>query len=318
MLENLKNNDTINRKIQFVEKIMIKNVKSRHKNVQDMLTEMIHSGGKRLRPLFLLLSAEFGQNKTESLYEAAAGMEMIHMATLIHDDIIDEASLRRGTVTAQSRFGKDYAVFMGDFLMNRSYLMLNGKVLAPEVRQIQHIMECLFYGEMLQYNGRFDRKKTVSQYIRIAANKTASLFALSFFLGAKISECEESICKALKRTGYYFGISFQILDDLLDFSSRESDLGKNIQKDIHMGFYTLPMIFAAKQNPEIWGLIQDSRFDELQQCIRAAGGFRKAAELGEQYLEKANSELAELPDIEAKKIILHALQDMKNALQEFS
>lgn len=312
MLEGLKNNSRFNSDMKHVEGIMLNNVKSRHDNVEEVLSGMIRKGGKKLRPLFLLLCSGFGTTHSEEIYEAAASIEMIHMATLIHDDIIDEATLRRGQVTAQSKYGKDYAVFMGDFLMNRSFMLLNGK---PFTKDILRSTEKVFYGEMLQYNNRYIKNTSVTKNLRIVANKTASLFALSFYLGAKISSCDASLCNKLRKIGHYFGLSFQMLDDILDFTSNERNLGKDVQNDIGMGFYTLPVIYTAREDDTIWSLIEEERFEEMALSIKRSRGLEKTVELAKKYIEKANKEVLDLPDIEEKQIIADLIFYISDSLK---
>ncbi len=313
MLESLKNNEKLILYLQRVEEIMVRQVESRHDNVQDMLTKMIKSGGKMLRPAFLLLSAEFGSCDSEQKYELAAGIEMLHVATLIHDDIIDEADVRRGLETAQQKYGKDYAVFMGDFLLNRSFALISKGSYMPDVLKT---MEKIFYGEMLQYNNRYCRETSIARYIKIAANKTASLFALSFYLGGRVSGADEPTCLILKRMGTYFGIAFQIIDDILDFSCDQETAQKSVRNDIKMGFYTLPIIYTSKANSEkIWEVIESSDFNQLAEYVEESGGIRKTTELASRYIGKAEAEMMQLPDIEAKDTILEVLHSLKRFLE---
>jgi heptaprenyl diphosphate synthase len=312
MLERLKNNSKYASDMKQVEQIMLYSVRSRHENVEEVLSGMIRKGGKKLRPLFLLLASGFGTVQSEEILEAAAAIEMIHMATLIHDDIIDEATLRRGQITAQSKFGKDYAVFMGDFLMNRSVGLLKGK---DFVSDILRGTEKVFYGEMLQYSNRYVKNTSVTTYIRVAANKTASLFALSFYLGAKLSQCNWELCRRLRKIGYYFGLSFQIMDDVLDFTADENSIGKDVQNDINMGFYTLPIIYTARNHDIIWELIEEERFEEMSLFIKESKGLEKTVDLAKRYIDKANKEISELPDIQEKQVIAGLLSHLQKGLQ---
>lgn len=312
MLENLRKNKDLAIQLQRVEEIMIKHVGSRHLNVQHMLTNMIKSGGKMLRPAFFLLSSQYGNEEAEQRYEIAAAIEMIHMATLIHDDIIDEADLRRGLETPQFKYGKDYAVFMGDFLLNRGIQLAGSGACLQEVLRT---MEKIFYGEMLQYNNRFCRNAGVARYIRIAANKTASLFSLSCFLGGRSAGCEPNVSCSLKKAGLYFGIAFQIVDDILDFLSDQDKIGKNVQNDLKMGFYTLPVIYASKENDgQLWRVMDTCDSNQLIRYIEEAGGIRKASELALKYIRKAETIFDRLPHTEAKETILDILGEMKHLL----
>lgn len=312
MLDSLKKNETLTLRMRRVEEIMYNQVKSRHNNVQETLTAMIRSGGKRLRPAFLLLGSDFGIGQNDEIYETAAAIEMLHMATLIHDDIIDEALVRRGIATAQSRFGKDYAVFMGDFLLNRSFNLISK---GSHSQEALRVMDQIFYGEMLQYNNRYSRKASIPRYIRIASNKTASLFAVSFYLGAKSASCDAYLCRTLKRIGYYFGITFQIIDDILDFTASEGSAGKSVQNDIKMGFYTLPVIYTALTDQgRIWELIDSADYNQLSQHIGKMRGIDKTVDLAESYLKKADRLLKKLPENDAKRAISDILNGLEHTL----
>lgn len=312
MLEKLKSNSGLVSDIKHIENIMLNCVKNRHANVEQLLSDMILKGGKRLRPLFLILCSRFGRSKPDELYDVAAAIEMIHMATLIHDDIIDEAKVRRGQITAQSKLGKDYAVFLGDFLMNRSFMLLNGSSYTGDILQST---EKVFYGEMLQFNNRYKKNTSVAKYLRVAANKTASLFELSCYLGSKISKCDEEVSRRLRRIGYYFGLTFQITDDVLDFTSDEEDLGKDVQNDLKMGFYTLPVIYTARKDLGIWNLIEEENFKEVLIRIKEFKGLNKTIGLAERYIEKAACEVESLPDIPEKEIICGLILHMSNILK---
>ncbi|NLY71307.1 MAG: polyprenyl synthetase family protein [Clostridiales bacterium] len=316
MLEKVKNNSALVADMMHIENIMLDCVKNRHENVEQLLSNMILKGGKRLRPLFVILCSRFGISRPEEIYKVAAAIEMIHMATLIHDDIIDEAKVRRGQITAQSKLGKDHAVFLGDFLMNRSFMLLNGSSHTGDILQST---EKVFYGEMLQYNNRYKKNTSVTKYLRVAANKTASLFELSCHLGSKISNCDEDVSRRLRRIGYYFGLSFQITDDVLDFTSDEENLGKDVQNDLKMGFYTLPVIYTARKDLGVWDLIEEERYKEVLVRIKDLGGLNKTISLAQRYIEKAICELEPLPDIPEKEIIcgliLHINKVLSNARQ---
>ncbi|MDF2654268.1 MAG: Polyprenyl synthetase [Bacillota bacterium] len=312
MLNRIKKNDALALRLRRVEEIMYNQIKSRHNNVQNTISAMIGSGGKRLRPAFVLLGSDFGSIHADELYEAAAGIEMLHMATLIHDDIIDEAFIRRGMATAQSRFGKDYAVFMGDFLLNRSFRLISKGCHSQDALEV---MEKIFYGEMLQYNNRYSRRASIPRYLRIASNKTASLFAVSLYLGAKISGCDDSLCNMLRKIGFYYGITFQIIDDILDFTASEGSVGKSVQNDMKMGFYTLPVIYTAQSDGgKTWKLIDAGEFDQLSCQIEAMGGIVKTAALASIYLEKAHRLISKLPDNDAKVELSGLFQSLNHTL----
>ncbi|MBS4534878.1 polyprenyl synthetase family protein [Clostridium sp. D2Q-14] len=299
----------IQKELEDVQRIMKKNVKSNEKYLEKPLLDLINSDGKMLRPAFLLIASKFGEydkNKSENL---AAVIEMLHMATLIHDDIIDESKLRRGQTTIQFKYGKDYAVYMGDYLFSKCFLMLSDDYSMENMKKISKVIAQICMGEIRQYYFRFRQDVSVKRYLKIIAGKTAALFVMSFYIGASEAKCDERIIKTLGRIGYNIGMAFQIIDDILDYTAEEETLGKSIKNDLKQGFFTLPIIYTLlekdKNLEELMAEkeISDDDVIEIINIIKFSNGLKRAKKLALRYTERAFTLINELPDCESKKII---------------
>lgn len=220
--------------------------------VGEVLDDAMGTTGKMIRPRLLLLMSTYGpdwKEKKDRLCMLAAMVELTHLASLIHDDIVDEAPFRRGEMSVQHKYGKDAAVYAGDFLMARiNYFQavydLNeaGKVLSQTVAQM-----CA--GEIGQARNRYNEDVTKGQYLRNIQGKTTALFKASCRIGAMEGGCSEECIQRLEKFGEYLGILFQFRDDLLDFTSDETSVGKETHKDFRDGIYTMPVLLTL-QDPE--------------------------------------------------------------------
>lgn len=278
----------------------------------DYLTK---TGGKMLRPAFFLIGSRFGPEpdpeKKQGLLTLAAAIENLHLATLIHDDVVDDSPLRRGKPTIQARYGKEYAVYMGDYLLCQCFLMLAGHaydrdtltVLARGVSQV-----CL--GEIRQYQNRNNRTLDIREYRKIIAGKTAALFAVSLFLGAREGGAEEQVSKTLARLGYCAGMAFQITDDLLDYQGDAAVFGKETLADIRQGCYTLPLILGLKgsKGAEIRKLLEVEDLGpreaaELGALLRTSDALKATEAAAAEYTRKAMNYLNRLPDCPARALL---------------
>lgn len=307
---------TIQRDLQYVVGIMKKEVKCHEKSIESSLLELIESGGKLLRPAFLLLSGGFGEYNPKKLYPLAAVMEMLHMATLIHDDILDDSSHRRGKETIQSKYGKNYAVFMGDFLFSRCFLTLSDSPSIDNMKLLSKAISKICIGEIEQFSSKYVLDLSVKKYLKRIAAKTALLFYMSFYIGAKESNCSESLSKNLAKIGYYMGMAFQIIDDLLDYTGNETTVGKPLGNDLKEGIYTIPLIYAAetKDRRLLEILHKDSYSNrDIQTIIKITeelGGVEKARLLAQRYTKKAFREIALLPEHPNKKILTDVIDKL--------
>lgn len=283
----------------------------REKFFEEALGQMVGHGGKMIRPAFLLLAGQFGDPDKEKLHSLAAAIEMLHMATLVHDDIIDDSKLRRGRTTIQHEYGKEYAVYAGDFLLAKALSVLSAhEYRADNAKQVSRAMSKICMGEVRQYRLRYVLKGDIMNYLRVVSDKTATLIALSFYAGASESGCSDALTKKLGRIGYNIGMAFQIIDDLLDYQGDTDALGKGVLKDIQKGYYTLPLIFAMRADDEgkiAQKLNQDPLTDdgvkEIVGLVKAHKGIEQARTMADRYTNKAFDLIEDLPEGDSKAII---------------
>lgn len=301
----------IMKELDDVNEILKKNIKSREKYLEESIYPMIDAGGKMLRPAFLLLSGKFGEYDSKKMHNLAAVIEMLHIATLIHDDIIDDSKLRRGVATIQSKYGKEYAVYIGDFLFCQCIAMMSEYDYTLEnLKEISKVISRICMSEISQYHLRFDSNMNLRKYIRIISGKTAALFAICFYAGAREANCNEKMQKLLGKIGYNMGMAFQIIDDLLDYKGNTEVLGKNALKDLKRGYYTLPLIYALENDKEneILKLLDNPSFNTedvraIIELVKKYEGIEKARRVADRYTKKAIQQINELPDCESKEIL---------------
>ena len=306
--------------LQDIKRIIKENVKSSEKEFNEAIFPLVNTEGKMLRPAFLLLAAKFGEYNLEKIHNLAASIEMMHMATLVHDDIVDEAKLRRGVETLQHKYSKEYAVYIGDFLFCQCFMMLSKYDYSTEnLRDISKAISKICMGEIIQHNIRYAKNTNLKKYIKVISGKTAALFAVSFYTGAKESNCNEKISKLLGRVGYYIGMSFQIIDDLLDYGGDTIELGKSAQSDLIKGDYTLPLIYAMAEDKEnkISTILDNSSLNsdnvrEITKLVNEYKGIDKAQNLADKYTKKAFDYIEKLPNCESKEIIKDITQKLLN------
>lgn len=228
--------------IEKVEQFLKDDIKTSVPLINEVILYLLSSGGKRLRPVFLALSARMCGYKGENIPAMSAVIEYIHTATLLHDDIIDGAKYRRKRPTANSLYGNDVAVLCGDFLYSRSYITLT----EYGAKQVQMILSSaaltMSEGEVIQLLKTGDINLTFDDYIQIITRKTAVLFSAACEIGGRLAEVSEEKIKALKDFGYYLGLGFQMTDDILDYMGNPEITGKKNGTDLFEGKLTLPVI----------------------------------------------------------------------------
>lgn len=286
-------------------KLMSEQITIPNPEVQETILDLFHAGGKLLRPAYLLLFSEFGKktDKKKSIALAAA-MEILHTATLIHDDIIDEADTRRGVPTLQTKFDTDVAVYAGDYLFIVCF-----KILIQFQNSLKSIelnttsMEKVLLGELGQMDERYNMAITIDDYLENISGKTAELFALSCFLGAYENGANSLLAKKCRNIGKEIGMAFQIVDDILDYTQDEITIGKPVLEDVKQGVYSLPLICAMSSHKDVFEPLlakKDNISTEdavyIYQLVHDYGGVKKAYDLAEEYTNKALSGIASLPE----------------------
>lgn len=236
--------------IEKVEQFLKDDIKTSVPLINEVILYLLSSGGKRLRPVFLALSARMCGYTGENIPAMSAVIEYIHTATLLHDDIIDGAKYRRKRPTANSLYGNDVAVLCGDFLYSRSYITLT----EYGAKQVQMILSSaaltMSEGEVIQLLKTGDINLTFDDYIQIITRKTAVLFSAACEIGGRLAEVSEEKIKALKDFGYYLGLSFQMTDDILDYMGNPEITGKKNGTDLFEGKLTLPVIKTLEKADE--------------------------------------------------------------------
>src|SRR4051794_12573548 len=229
--------------LRAVEELMRASVKSEYAFVTEAARHLVDAGGKRFRPLLVLLAAQFGDPAAPGVVPAAVVVELTHLATLYHDDVMDEAAVRRGAPSANSRWTNAVAILTGDFLFARASDVLAD--LGPEAVRIQaRTFDRLVQGQIRETVGAEPGADPVEHHLRVIADKTGSLIATSCRFGAMLSGTDERTTEVLARFGERIGVAFQLSDDILDIASDSVESGKTPGTDLREGVSTLPMLHA--------------------------------------------------------------------------
>lgn len=269
---------------------------------------IVNSGGKRLRPALVVLSAHAFAYQGTRHHDLAAVVEFIHTATLLHDDVVDESGLRRGRPTANALFGNAASVLVGDFLYSRAFQMM---VEVGEMRVMQTLADAtnvIAEGEVLQLLNCNDADVEADNYMRVIHYKTAKLFEAAMRLGAILGKASSADEAAAATYGMHLGTAFQLIDDVLDYSANEQETGKHLGDDLAEGKPTLPLIYAmqhgtAEQAAVVRAAIEQgdvSKFAEVLQIIHATGALDFTRQQAMREVELACAAIAGMPDSKYK------------------
>ncbi|MCM3163106.1 heptaprenyl diphosphate synthase component II [Metabacillus litoralis] len=299
----------LNNDLTIIEKELEKTAVSEYPLLRQANLELLQAGGKRIRPVFVLLSAMFGNYDIERAKHVAVALETIHMASLVHDDVIDDAELRRGKPTVKSRYDNRIAMYTGDYLLARSLEVMTNieDPLAHKILSQAIVDVCL--GEIEQIKDKYQFDQTLRTYLRRIKRKTALLIAVSCQLGAVSTGASEDVHRKLYWFGYYVGMSFQITDDILDFTSTAEELGKPVGSDLLQGNITLPVLFALEDptmKREIEKISMKTTPVDMQPILEKilnSEVIEKSAQVSEKYLQKAFRILEELPKNRARSTL---------------
>lgn len=276
---------------------------------------IISGGGKRLRPMLALLAAKALDYQGENHITAAAFIEFIHTATLLHDDVVDESDLRRGKATANALFGNAASVLVGDYIYTRSFQMMTELDSLPILKLMSQATNVIAEGEVLQLMNCNDPDTTEASYMQVIYSKTARLFEAATQIGALLAEAPAEIETALQLYGRHLGTAFQLIDDVMDYCSKDQEMGKKAGDDLAEGKPTLPLLHAmatgsTAQKSMIREAISQAngleKFDAILDCINQLGSLDYTRLRAEQEAEKAISALHPLPDSQYKQA-LHSL-----------
>jgi geranylgeranyl pyrophosphate synthase len=283
--------------------------------VSELVADIVRAGGKRLRPIILLLAGRAFDANLDRLVTAAAGVELLHIASLIHDDSIDRSALRRGKPTLNSKLNSGAVILVGDYLFARSAMLAAATNMNRVVSIFASTLGDICDGQLREMFDAHRLDQTQADYERRIFGKTASLFAGSAEMGATIGEADEAATAALRHFGENFGIAFQIMDDVLDLRESTSDLGKPSGNDLRQGTVTLPVMrFAAKLPPDSSDaqLLQhivsgdqddDADIDRLVDKIRLSGAIEESVAEAERFVQIAKASLVHIPDGDARTLL---------------
>ncbi len=280
------------------------------KNMPDSLADisehLLLSDGKYLRAGLVIASAMCGDYKPETARPLAAAVEILHLGTLIHDDIIDNADLRRGVESVPNRFGASTAVYTGDYLFTMVFSILS-RHNRDRMEEVSDTVQKILLGEIRQNKHRYSYSASLLDYMRVVSGKTAALFAASMYAGAKDSGLPEDTARNLGRAGGYAGVMFQIVDDCLDLSPARQEADKPCLKDLQEGVSTLPVLYALAKNPSLRPLMQAAKTSEevrrLAKAVVDEGGLAQALRAADKYYNKALAALSKVPDCEGRRSI---------------
>jgi octaprenyl-diphosphate synthase len=302
--------------LRRVDQVIVERLASDVVLVNQISQYIIGAGGKRLRPLSVLLAARACGYDGDQHVEAAAIIEFIHTATLLHDDVVDGSQMRRGRDTANHVFGNQASVLVGDYLYSRSFQMMVG---LDDLR-IQGVMadatNTIAMGEVLQLMNAHDPDTTEERYFEVIYRKTAKLFEAGAQMAAILADAGPAVEQAMVAYGRHLGTAFQLVDDALDYRADREALGKNLGDDLAEGKPTLPLIYALgqaapEQAARLRAAIEDGGLDDLDaitQTIESSGGLEYTARLAQRETDLAIEALADLPD-SAYKQALRALAE---------
>ena len=277
---------------------------------------LISSGGKRLRPVLTLLSAQMCDYKGQNHIPLAACVEFIHTATLLHDDVVDDSSLRRGIESANAVWGNQASVLVGDFLFSRSFQIMVecGSLRVLEI--LSSTSAIIAEGEVQQLANTNNLDITEDDCLSVITAKTAQLFAAACEIGAVVAEQPERTSQSLANFGLNFGMGFQLIDDLIDYSASDKTIGKAVGDDFREGKVTLPVLMAyqkgKQQDRDFWirtikdGDLQDGDLELATALMQQSGTFEEVRNRARGYISAACDELACFPESENKQALIDA------------
>lgn len=282
--------------------------------INQVIEYILKCGGKRIRPLLVLLSANAFQHEKNQHIDLAAAIELIHTATLLHDDVVDHSSMRRGKDTANSLWGNEASVLVGDFLYSRAFQLIVKLQHIPILNIFSNATNIIAEGEVLQLLNCHNPHTTEAAYFEVIERKTAKLFEVATQTGAALSTNSEKHLTAMQYYGSHLGVAYQLIDDALDYAE---DTGKNMGNDLIEGKPTLPIIYALTQGTQAEvsllqkAILEGSRefLSDIMEIIESTGAIEYTAVAAKRHAEKARQMLLDIPD--------SPYRDAMNTLVEF-
>lgn len=297
-------NSPIQAQLAALKPYLAKHVQIDNGPINDRVHTLLAAGGKFLRPGFFYLFSQFGHDQDpDRLRAGAAAMELLHVATLIHDDVIDQSPKRRNVTTIHQDYGQRNAIYAGDLLFTCYFdqVLLAAKS-AADIQVNTAAMRAILQGELDQMAHNFKPQTTVDDYLKVARGKTARLFSLSCEQGAHLADAPLAVVNLAKRIGEDLGVAYQMLDDVLDFAGKTDLTQKPVLTDLKDGVYSLPLIYAldaqpalAQQLPMPGDTVTNDQLHLIRDQVLLAGGVTKAQALAKAYTDEALDLIDQLP-----------------------
>lgn len=301
--------------LDSVDQLLLQRLSKAEEPLRTAAIQFAEAGGKRSRPLLCLIASRFGAGDPSPRYEMCVAIELVHMCSLIHDDIIDHARIRRGDEAIHQKYTKQIATYVGDYLVAEA-LDIMTDINLPDVHQLfSNTLKHLAMGELAQYKNRYQMNTSLKAYLKKNRNKTARLIARSAQLGAIATNASATIQNNLYSIGYCLGMSYQIIDDILDFVAKDGELGKASGQDLRSGYLTLPTLLAIEDDQiyqklhSVYKQSQNERkldFEQLIADIKGTDAIQRSYQYSQWYLDRALKEIKLLPD-QTEKSILYQL-----------
>lgn len=288
----------------------LETVPRREDVVGQSATHLMSLGGKRIRPLCVALASRMGEADPYVVRKLACTAELVHSATLLHDDVVDHGELRRGKPTARALYGNAASVFAGDFLLLEAIRRVRQAGVPGLLDALVDVIDEMVQGEALQLERRGHLRADAESYFKVVEGKTAALFRWALFAGGRAAGLDDDACQALERYGYHLGVAFQVVDDALDLAGDPSDTGKALFADLREGKMTFPLIIGLERDPSLAAPIERAILTEdeielgqarrLLEALRSTGAIEAAHDKAREHGEHAVACLEGLPDTMAR------------------
>jgi len=296
--------------IKAIEKELTRAIATEEVILHQSSSHLLKAGGKRIRPIFVSLSGHFGEYEFEKIKKVAAALELIHMASLVHDDVIDDADKRRGKPTVKAQWDNKVAMYTGDYIFAQALALITDFDNVEIHQSFSKALVDMTKGEIEQIRDFNNWNQSLKNYLRRIKRKTALLIAISCKLGALVSNTDPKFVRKLYQYGYNVGMAFQIVDDILDFTGTTEQLGKPAGSDLRQGNITIPALYTlhhSKNKESFQRIVQNGevsdRIEEVIQLIRNSEGIEYAHKLAGKYIKKAKDALKDLPPIRERKML---------------
>ena len=304
--------------MERVNTLILSKTRSEVQMIPEVAKHLIDSGGKRLRPMITLAAAQMCGYEGNGHVTLAASVEFMHTATLLHDDVVDESDMRRGKLAARMLWGNEASVLVGDFLLGQAFRMMVEVGSLPALDVLSHAATVIAEGEVLQLAAAKNLETTEDQYMEVIRSKTAALFAAAAEVGPIIAEDTQARINGLRSYGNNLGITFQLIDDALDYGGNAADLGKNIGDDFREGKVTLPVLLAYGRGDEserkFWldavenGKTGDEALARAVELLAKHNAIKDTIARARHYSEMAKDALGPFPESEYKSALIDVLE----------